>query len=458
MNKYIITFLSLIFMSCGKSFLEVKQNANTIIPQSVEDYQRILDNGEYFMNHNQSYRLSISSTDEIELTETIWSSIRPGPPYILEKNAYIWSSDPYMGYTGDDWNNAYTRILHANLVLDGLIKLGEVHQQSEEYRNVKGSALFFRALSYYQLTQLFCKPFNFENAKNDLGLPLRLEADVTIKSKRSNLENTFDRITKDLIDAAELLPPLGKIKLRPSQAAAYSILSRTYLHMGKYERALEYANAALNIQSNLIDFNDLNITTTYTFTADHGMANEEVIFMATIGATQILSRNRINVSSELLSLYKAGDIRKEAYFQNLPSGSYYFKGSYAGSILPFVGVSTSELLLIRSECYIRMGKTQEAITDLNELRRHRYKKDMFSPIQNSKTEEILSLILEERRKELAFRGLRWEDLRRFNQDPSLAITLSRKLGDQQFVLKPNSSRYVFPIPPDVIQLSGIPQN
>jgi len=75
------------------------------------------------------------------------------------------------------------------------------------------------------------------------------------------------------------------------------------------------------------------------------------------------------------------------------------------------------------------------------------------------TDNVLKLIVEERRKELAFRGgIRWGDLKRLNRVPELATELTRKIDGQTYRLQPNDPRYSFLIPADVISLSGINQN
>jgi hypothetical protein len=68
------------------------------------------------------------------------------------------------------------------------------------------------------------------------------------------------------------------------------------------------------------------------------------------------------------------------------------------------------------------------------------------------------LILEERRRELIGRGLRWTDLRRINQETDYAVTLEKSLNGESYILEPNSVRYTYPIPDDEIILSGIRQN
>ena len=81
----------------------------------------------------------------------------------------------------------------------------------------------------------------------------------------------------------------------------------------------------------------------------------------------------------------------------------------------------------------------------------------FTPYPIQSAAEALDTILVERRKELAFRGIRWSDLRRLNKE-GWNITLTRNLNGVMYTLPPNSELYTLPIPPDVINSSGIIQN
>ncbi|MNT38972.1 hypothetical protein D3C71_1410060 [compost metagenome] len=64
----------------------------------------------------------------------------------------------------------------------------------------------------------------------------------------------------------------------------------------------------------------------------------------------------------------------------------------------------------------------------------------------STKEDALNKVLIERRKELVWRaGLRWDDIRRLNKEGA-NISLSRKLGNETYVLKAGSPQFAFPIP------------
>src|SRR5690606_8245500 len=140
------------------------------------------------------------------------------------------------------------------------------------------------------------------------------------------------------------------------------------------------------------------------------------------------------------------DLRRTMYYDVGNNGNVFFRGSYYGFSVPFTGITTSELLLIRAECRARLGYTEAALADINQLNAMRFEPGSFQPYEQLDAEKALALVLDERQRELAFRGLRWEDLRRLNKDPKFAKTIYRKIDDRLYTLEPNSSRYVWPIP------------
>ncbi len=128
-----------------------------------------------------------------------------------------------------------------------------------------------------------------------------------------------------------------------------------------------------------------------------------------------------------------------------------------GNLFFFDGIGTDELLLCRAEAAARLGNLERAIADMDYLCGHRYEEGGYVPFGDIPEEELLDRILEERRKELVFRGLRWEDLRRF-AGTRFEKTVSRELDGTVYELPPGDPRYAFPIPLDEIQLNGLEQN
>lgn len=88
----------------------------------------------------------------------------------------------------------------------------------------------------------------------------------------------------------------------------------------------------------------------------------------------------------------------------------------------------------------------EALNIVNEIRKYRFTPENYVPL-TATSESLLNVVLSERRLELQMSGLRWFDMKRLAKEGLYTKTLKRSLGTTEYVLKPNSDLYVFPIPP-----------
>lgn len=452
-SKQLIILAGIFVISaCGKKFLDIKRDARLVVPTSVKDFLALMDL-RTVMNNAPSTVSGVISAGEFYLTDGNLGPVSS----VMAKNAYIWADDVYGNEEVADWNNAYHRILYANMALE-VDKVVPKEHEKEDWNLAKGLALFHRGYNYFQLAQLFCKPYDAATAHADLGVPLRLDYDVTEKVGRGTVEMVYKQIIGDLEMAIELLPEQSLHTLRPNKSAACAVLARAYLQMQNFEQAGHYADLGLKYQSGLIDFNNLDFNKNYTFTNDYGISNKEVLFFWQMANSPIISPVRLNVDEELLSTYEEVDLRYSAYFNKNTENGMGFKGSYGGDRLMFTGLTTSELWLIRAECRARMGQGEKAIEDLNELLKHRYDKGKFIPLINVNDKATLKRVLLERRKEFYLRGIRWEDLRRLNKESDHASTLIREIDGNRYELEPGDPKWVFPIPQRELELSFYVQN
>jgi len=169
------------------------------------------------------------------------------------------------------------------------------------------------------------------------------------------------------------LPAKTDYKTRPNKTAALALLARTYLVMKDYDKALMYAEAALNLHSTLIDFNSLNTSLSKPISG----SNEEIIFYSSV--MSYLHASRALISNTDYESYHNNDLRKAAFFLKKPNGEINFKGTYTGNLMLFGGLATDELYLIKAECAARKGNTTTALTALNTLLEKRWKKGTFVP-------------------------------------------------------------------------------
>lgn len=454
--KYFIYMLFgtiLLNLGCKKEWLEAKADKKQAVPATVKDFQAMLDFPNLITNVPL---LNEIAADGHYYTETGFASLLPSNPQL--QNAYSWSAlNSYEGilniYT-TQYKTSYEFILNMNIILDELEKSKDPDRNGLE--QIKAQALFNRARLHYQLTQIFAPQFRSESATTDLGLALRLSSDVTEASVRLTVKETYDQIVSDLIVAKDILPDHPEYISRASKVGALGMLARVYLSMADYPNAFNCANEYLKIKNTLLDYS--KISTTANFVG----VNQEIAILNYIGAPAALSTLYF-IDQSLYDSYDQNDLRKQIFFRVTPAG-ITFKGTYGNTATNlFTGIATDEMYLIRAEGYARAGNLSAAMKDLNDLLRTRYAKNPDGStkyVDQTAASEIdaLTRIFKERKKQLILRSVRWTDLRRLNLEDRFKVTLTRTIGGQNYTLEPNSYRYTFPLPIEVIQRSSMKQN
>ncbi len=457
LNYLFFFFMIICFLACNKEkeWLDKKSSKQNVIPQTLQDYQALLDDNNTF---NQYYSFNGNAgTDNYFVKDVDLGTL---DEFVV--NIYKWDSQiNWQNGSATAWNVPYTVIAYANLVLEGL---KDLNPNQQGYHNVMGQAYFYRSYAYLNLSQNFCKAYNATTSKSDLGLPLRLVSDVDALQKRSNVEDLYLQIISDAEKSLDYLDEVPRY-MRASKPAANALLSKIYFLMGNFEKALKFANQALESKSELIDFNNspiLSHSYAYKF-KEFGKDNPEIIFYSKSPNDQFERNYKgdvVQANRLLYDLYDENDLRKEYFFEDdKQSNLLNFVASYTGTFSSFGGLAVNEILLIRAECSARLGNINAALTDLNKLLTHRYKTGTFIPIETNDKKELIGIILMERRKELANVGnTRWEDLRRLNLDKEYQITLQRVVNGKTLTLLPNDSKYVLSIPLNEINFSKIEQN
>jgi tetratricopeptide (TPR) repeat protein len=446
------SFILLLFFletSCQKYLNKIPDKSLTI-PTTVDDLTGLLNNN-LLTNNNPA--MPEFGTDDYYFSYTTFQS-----QSVQVRNCYTWQPDIFEGSASYDWEYPYVQIYNANVVLDNLNNITLTTANLSDYNELKGRALFLRAFAYYNLSQEFIKPYDSTSADKDLGLPLRLSSDANDNVGRSTVQQTYQQMIKDLSEAKDLLSAIvtSKTPNIPNKPAAMALLSRIYLNMGNYTHALSYADSALSIYPALINYNQIDTTPVLDFPYP---SNNEVLFQADQSFYFWFALPTTIVDSTLYKSYGSNDLRKAVfYYLDKRSGNPYFRGSYTGNYFLFGGLATDELYLTAAECLARLGKTAQAMNKLNVLLETRYKTGTYIPMTASNADNALKIIIGERRKELAFRGIRWTDLRRLNKDPRFATTLKRLLNGKVYTLVPNDPKYVFPLPDDEVELTGEHQN
>ncbi|MBB6501659.1 RagB/SusD family nutrient uptake outer membrane protein [Pedobacter cryoconitis] len=459
----LVTISTLFNLSCQK-YVDIDRGNTRNIVQTANDCQLLLDN--YTVINTGYPSDGEASSDDYYLTNAgyLLSALAP-----TDRDLYIWSTTAIRPGAQPQWESSYQVVFQANLMLETInkIKSGNTDPAATPtlLNTLTGSALFLRSFAFWQVAQLYAKPYLAATSGQDPGIPIRLSSDINVQSQRGTVSGTYNQIIQDLKQAISLLPATSIVATRPNQASAYALLARVYLSMEDYPDALTNADAALKISNQLINFNTLNANSNTPFSPRF---NKEVIFHAIMAPDPGINpgsafSNVAKIDSNLYASYQANDLRQKIFFkQNSGTdiGTHRFTGNYepVTSATFFDGLAVDELYLIRAECYARASNTISAMNDLNTLLTTRWKTGTYVNMTAASADQALALILAERRKELLMRGVRWSDLRRLNRDTRFAKTLTRTIQGTVYTLPPNDPRYTLLIPQEVILNSPITQN
>lgn len=445
-----ISALILIVSACHDQYLDLKSDQGKVIPSSLADFEKIINNDNK-MNTGTLHFLMNISADEYYLTESDWSQLTDN----YQRNGALWLKDIYGGNQCVGWNNAYQKILYANVVLEGLNTIPKEVSNIELWKNVFGSAMFYRGWTFYQLAQVFCEDYAIENLPL-LGIPLKLSSDIDHPIERATIDQTYQQVISDLSVAADLLPVTQQSYNRPTKSIAHAVLAKVYLQMEDYQNSLLHAEMYLKENNVLIDYNDLDADVMYPFPTG-GEGNPEYPYFELMYHTLIFGPDRIRVDTALYNMYDDDDLRKHVFFYQ-KNGEAMFGGSYSGYHVLTGAPATNEIYLIAAEMEARLNNAEQSLMYLNKLLENRYEKGTFLPVKYSGQDDLIQKIFTERRKELVLKGTRWSDLRRFRKYPKLKTDLKRSLNGAEYQLSARSPNWVWPIPDNAIALGGYEQN
>jgi tetratricopeptide (TPR) repeat protein len=445
--KIALLFTISLLVACN-DFLDEKPNLNLVVPASLDDFQGLLD--AYPRGMNSYPTNGLISSDEVVMGSSTLSRLN-----FNFQALYFWEEETSLpGEQDFHWLISYTKIMYANVVLDGLNEYRPANEGEEQRMlNLEAQAKFYRAQGHYELLMHYGQ-VGIGAGEEALGIPIRKTSDINVKNQRASIGECFDFILEDLLFAADQLEMKVEIPMRPSKWAAEAMLGRVYLNRGDYPNSFQHSSNALGIDGTLMDYKELDNSLPFSFET----FNPEVIFHQEISFVGFEFDQGFIVNPDLVAEYDSLDLRKNFFFRsNGIEDEVNFRGNYTGDFYHFGGLATDEVWLNFAEAAFRVGQEETALEAINVLLEHRMDAG-FEPVSGLTGIALLQRIVLERQKELVFRGIRWIDLKRFNQDPDLAITLRRKFNEIDATLPPNDSRYVFLIPEEELEQNPIIQN
>ena len=429
MKKISIFISSLVlafsFNSCD-NFLDIEPKGK-VIPETQDDFRALLSQG--YVAYPSHKSLSSVRTDELILEQESYD-------FMDFRDIYIWKDQGQDKLTLDfPWLAFYTSIFYANhTIIDGT----EVLPASVEKDQLIGEAYALRAYAFFDLVNLYGKPYNPETANTELSIPLALGIDLENVLQPETIQTVYNQIHNDLDKAKALLQvdvQESGYNYRFSKVAAYALEARVNLYQQQWNDAINSASQALIYKHELENLNDTGLVPT------HFQSKESILAMENT-MTSSLKRNAM-ISNELNLAYdKDHDLRFAKYYEK--NGSEY-KVIKVGNLENKTSIRTSELYFIKSEAHARLNQMQQAISSIETVINTRYTAEAASQIMSSLTQlnqqDFISFLLEERYKEFSFEGHRWFDLRRINQKKIIHM-----LNNTEYTLQQNDPRYTLPYP------------
>ena len=385
----------------------------------------------------------------------------------------------------------YQTIARANFLLEYAPRVKKTLLTDEEFEHfdqICGEAYFARAMAYSELIKLFCKSYEGrEEAANELGVVLVTKYYTDEPMMRSSLQKSYEQVIADLDLAAELMKVTDNVTLYSTsyfnEYTAYALRARVALYMKDFDTAIEYATRV--IESGYYALSPANVAYTsgmsyFTYMWQYDEATEIIWKVGfTINSYGgALGRVFFNydyssmkpdyVPSEwVLNLYDVDDLRYGNYFYSYTTGHShgltwpllvkYFGNMnfYSQQILHTSmpkPLRLAEQYLIRSEAYAAKGNYAAAGNDIATLRAARYSSYGSSVTMTEST--AMSIIEQERIKELYMEGFRLMDLKRWHKGFERKPQTESLEHGSSLKIEADDPRFVWPIPQHELESPG----
>lgn len=368
---------------------------------------------------------------------------------------YNFILQPGSQFPGTLWSNRYALINYSNRLLrawDRIFPTLEDEGDIETANQIKAQALALRALGHFELLQYFTP--NYEDPNSLSIILLDFVPEVTDVFPRNTAAEAFEFINNDLTEAASLIgdayakDATASYKPYYINAATISALhARVALFEGDYTAAGQYVDDIQDFGTYSLSTSagsyqamyeedqntDENIWTLARKAGDNGVVGLFYANTATIDGSPFFEMSYDLYEAFNIDITGDGipdpnnDVRLSVLLQegsNVEEGvlliGKYPGGQFGQQINDIKWIRWAEMLLIRAEVQARAGLLTEAAATITTLRESRYTTPAPS-LSYANTNEALMDILKERRKELAFEGHRYLDLKRLGADLSEGI-------------------------------------
>ncbi|MEQ9403066.1 MAG: RagB/SusD family nutrient uptake outer membrane protein [Cyclobacteriaceae bacterium] len=323
------------------------------------------------------------------------------------------------------WTQLYNVIGRANQIIN---RIDGLEADQADKNQLEAEARFVRALGHFDLMRVYAQDYNFTANATHPGVPYVTTNEIGTPS-RDDAATVFSNIMADLNEAETLMQNATVTEAdRASRMAVVALRARANLYMGNYTAALADADEVINTGGYTLA-NYILADPTQIDSWSSAVPTSEAIFEMELNSEdnaytglEMLAAiyNRVDgygdlgPSQDIIDQYTAGDVRLNWY---TTVGGVNFVNKYPGQSGDAREFTTpvlrlSEMILIKAECHARAGGQDAAAQTAINLITARAN----APAINTTGAALLQDILDERRRELAFEGHRYGDIKRLQID------------------------------------------
>ena len=452
-------FAALLTLSVGTSF--------TACSSDNDDNNNVIDNNAGTLTDSEALALADNALFEYYhkafglsfIVETFTSKTHSFEGEESEDGPLISRHEltPENSYFVNRWYNKNSAVANANIAIEKISAATGVSEGTKQVAIAR--AKLARALGYHVLVRLWGE------------VPLYTSSNGDTKT-RASIDNVYTQIVKDLEEAAAGLPESGSLPSVPTKAAAYGLLSRVYLDWGsnpltyeqvdaikdqkqdptpsyntaRLQKAVEYADKVTGYSLNT-DFATIfgkdneakKDEKILTFVHDGdavGTGNHQVHCSWTFGF-EVEQENHLSPAQDyFLSNWDPADSRRnvsyidrlinpetnqEVYFGapvSLPRYGKFVDRTSEGpnecfklNDLDRIELRYAEVLLNKAEALVLLGRANEAVTPINQLRQRAYGDNAHNlsavTLDDVKNEWGLEFVYEQKEW---FNLARWKDV------------------------------------------------
>ena len=310
-------------------------------------------------------------------------------------------------YKNAMYTDMYQSIFRANTVLENLDKATLMRD------NIEGQAKFIRAISHFQLVQLYAQPYGFTADNSHLGVPIRTSTAIDA-GIRVPVKQVYDQIIADLKVAEVKLPDDNGGYA--TKWAAKALLAKVYFQMNDFANAYLYSNQVIMSNKFILD--------TYASRFSETGSKESIFkIVNTKGAYEPGSELRGQFRSDFnlptlrfttdffTSVNTANDVRK-ALYDNVKYPNFIVTKKYNSDRFEVPVIYFTDIKLIRAESAAETGTNLAVgVQDINDILNRAYAGTKSIPLAASAS-LIKSNARFERSIELAGEGNRISEIKR----------------------------------------------